>query len=60
MEPKKYATIHSLLKQEQREKNYLRNLLKISKKEAEFIYEDQELKKAYKQISQDEEKKKTN
>ncbi|CAG8818315.1 24865_t:CDS:1, partial [Gigaspora margarita] len=39
-------------------KDYLRNLPKISKEEAKFIHKDQELEKAYKQISQDEERKK--
>ncbi|CAG8839749.1 3956_t:CDS:2 [Gigaspora margarita] len=50
MEPKNYATIHSLLKQEWGEKG-------ISEEEAEVTHEDQELEKVYKQISQDEERK---
>ncbi|CAG8611727.1 32838_t:CDS:2 [Racocetra persica] len=54
MEPKNYATIRSLLKKERGEKVAPHEI----NEETEFTQEDQELEKAYKEISQDKERKK--
>jgi hypothetical protein len=80
MEPKNYATLRSLLKQEQGEKiapyvfkcenpQVLQEYLKkerikyesyqeIPESEEEFAWEEQELAQAYREISQDQERKK--
>ncbi|CAG8809784.1 19503_t:CDS:1, partial [Racocetra persica] len=54
----KLANLQTLQKYLQKEKIKYETYQEIAENETEFTHEDQELEKAYKQISQDQERKK--